>query len=261
MLNLPLSLRVSRLSLNVNKRSRIPPIKSTLPLNITMAPGVTTLKQPLAIRPDYIATHSTSIRVNQHRTSISGGDYTISKLPNNNEATNNQEPEDLFTVTGHVKSLSQRRHFRDASGLPLFELSRKKTGVTWFVSLPSAKSDDECIATIAPRMSALKDKGDVYVANAAAGGAEVRLEVRGQDVWKLRTNVYLDGKVVVTAKRTDKLVRCIPGMRPEWHVDVAEGMDLSLVGASLCIRGIDVDIDGFAGFCLCGLVGGGVALE
>ena len=32
-----------------------------------MAPGVTTLKQPLAIRPDYIATHSTSIRVNQHR--------------------------------------------------------------------------------------------------------------------------------------------------------------------------------------------------
>ena len=69
----------------------------------------------------------------------------------------------------------------------------------------------------------------VSVKNAAAAdGEEVTLCVEGQDIWKQRTNVYLGDKVVMTAKRTDKLSPYLPGKKVEWSVHVASGMDLSL---------------------------------
>lgn len=55
------------------------------------------------------------------------------------------------------------------------------------------------------------------------------MEVRGQDVWKLRTNVYVDGKLVMSLKRGNRYAIYIPGKNPEWVVDVAEGVDLSIV--------------------------------
>lgn len=69
--------------------------------------------------------------------------------------------------------------------------------------------------------------------NAADGeegkGREVVMEVRGQDVWKLRTNVYADGKLVMSLKRGNRYAIYIPGKNPEWVVDVAERVDLSIV--------------------------------
>lgn len=197
-----------------------------------MAPALTTLKQPIALRTDYIATSPARLSVIQHRLGLTGGDFTISLLSTDNDNLPHASGA-IFRVEGRVASIRDRRHFRDASGLPLFELARKATGVTHFVKLPGASPEAESIATIAPRWNIFKDKFDVFVANAAANGEEVTLEVRGQDIWKLRTNVYFKGAVVMTAKMASKLTPYVPGIKREWIVDVAEGMDLALVGAGV----------------------------
>lgn len=196
-----------------------------------MAPTLATLKQPIALRPDYVATRPTKLSVVQKRIGLTGGDFTISTIPSGDGDSSSAQRSDLFFVEGRVASIRERRHFRDASGLPLFELTRKATGVTHFVQLPGAPPDAPSIATIAPRLNIFKDKFDVFLANAADYGREVVLEARGQDIWKLRTNIYYNGAVVVTAKMANKLTPYVPGIKREWIVDVAEGMDLSLVGA------------------------------
>lgn len=61
------------------------------------------------------------------------------------------------------------------------------------------------------------------------------IEARGQDIWKLRTNFYVDGALVMTSKRTDKLTAYVPWKRPEWKMDVAKGVDLALVSLKLCV--------------------------
>ncbi|KAE8132833.1 hypothetical protein BDV38DRAFT_287429 [Aspergillus pseudotamarii] len=188
-----------------------------------MALTPTTLKQPIAIRPEHIASCPTTIRVKQHSKSWSGGDFTISTCEGKAGSVTK-----LFSVHGDFGSLSQRRHFRDSSGLPLFELHRKKSGVTWFVHLPGDKSDAEPIATIATKWSAFKDKFDVHMRNAAAGGEDTVIEVRGQDIWKVKTHVYSNGALVMIAKLTDLLSVYVPGKRPEWELTVAKGLDLSL---------------------------------
>ncbi|KAE8306250.1 tubby C-terminal-like domain-containing protein [Aspergillus transmontanensis] len=182
-----------------------------------------TLKKPIAIRPEHIASCPTTIKVKQHSKSWSGGDFTISTCKGEAGSVTK-----LFSVDGDFGSLSQRRHFRDSSGLPLFELHRKKSGVTWFVHLPGDKSDAEPIATIATKWSVFKDKFDVHIKNAAAGGEDTVIEVRGQDIWKVKTHVYNNGALVMIAKLTDVLSVYVPGKRPEWELTVAEGLDLSL---------------------------------
>ncbi|KAJ5952482.1 uncharacterized protein N7479_010895 [Penicillium vulpinum] len=189
---------------------------------------LTPTKQPIAIRPEHVASSTTKIKVKQHSASWSSGNFTVSSTPTAEEPLLKK----LFTVEGEIASWSQRRHFRDASGLPLFEISRKKAGVTWYLHLPGESSskgeNSEPIATIVPKWSALKDKFDVHLRNAAANGEETILEVRGQNVWKSKTNVYHRGKLVMIVKLTDVAAVYLPGKRPSWEVVVAEGMDLSL---------------------------------
>ncbi|GLI74874.1 hypothetical protein PoHVEF18_003123 [Penicillium ochrochloron] len=134
------------------------------------------LKQPIAIRPDLIATAPTTLIVHPHSISFSGSDFTISYLNNVAESSSSQaaQPIKIFFVDGKTLSWSNTMSFIDASGLPIFELHRKKAGVTWFVSLPN--TNDKSIATIAPQGHLLKDKFDVYIRNAADGGKEVKLE-------------------------------------------------------------------------------------
>lgn len=184
------------------------------------APQLALLKQAIAIRTEHIAQAPTSLRVKKNGKSFSRGDFSITR----------DDGTVLFTVDGKVMSWTQKQAFRDASGLPLFEVYRKPMGVTWFVELPGERSNDP-IMKLAPKVSALKDKLDLSVCNAANGGENVNLQVRGQDIWKLRTNVYLGDQVVMTAKRTDKLAAYVPGKGLEWHVDVAEGFDASLVSS------------------------------
>ncbi|KAF5860689.1 hypothetical protein ETB97_001257 [Aspergillus alliaceus] len=187
-----------------------------------MASNLPPLKQPIAIRPDHIATSPTTLQVKHHTYSISQGDFTVSYSP---DRTNTHATK-LFSVNGHALSWRQRRDFCDASGLPLFELHRKGAGGTWFVQLPGSISSSDPIITLAPRWSWTKDKVDVYFRN-AMGGEEVVLEVRGQDTWKRRTNVYRDGVLVMTIRVVD-LLRVSSTRKPEREVEIAEGMDLAL---------------------------------
>lgn len=167
------------------------------------------LKQPLALRPEYIASSARVIKVNQHSASWSSGNFTI---------TDSHTDEKLFGVTGEFTSFTQRRHFSDESGLPLFELSRERMDMKWFLHLPGEKSRKakeketpysspaatKPIATFVPKYSALKDKFDMRFENSAlnsdpgADREEVTLAIRGQNVWKSRTNVYHCDRLVTT---------------------------------------------------------------
>lgn len=203
------------------------------------------LKQPIAIRPELIAAAQTTLIVHPHSISFSGNDFTISVANDATEGSSGEgssktaEPYKIFFVDGKTFSWSHKMSFIDASGLPFFELHRKKAGVTWFVSLPN--TNDKSIATIAPQGHLLKDKYDVFIQNAADGGAEVKLEVRGNDIWKYRTSVYYGGSLVMTIKvKRYYLVYVGMGKRPEWEVSVAQGFDLSLVSVELCCVGFVV---------------------
>lgn len=46
--------------------------------------------------------------------------------------------------------------------------------------------------------------------------------------------MYLGSEVVATSKMVGKLAPYVPGKAIEWRLDVAEGMDTSLV-SSLCV--------------------------
>ncbi|KAB8211125.1 tubby C-terminal-like domain-containing protein [Aspergillus parasiticus] len=191
-----------------------------------MTPALTPLKQPIALRTEYITSRPTTIRVKQHSNSWSGGDFTITKCPTDDPPL----AEKLFIVDGDFKSMSQRRRFQDASGLPLFEISHKRLGVTWFVHLPGDRESNSSspIATIVPQWHALKDKFDVHLHNAAADGEETVLEVRGQDIFKSKTHVYYKGALITAIKLKDLVSVYIPGKGPTWELEVAEWVDLSL---------------------------------
>jgi hypothetical protein len=71
------------------------------------------------------------------------------------------------------------------------------------------QADERLLATLAMQRTTFKDRYDVFVHG--ENGKEVQLRVRGQDIWKLRTNVYCGDKVLMTAKRQGKLDVYIPG--------------------------------------------------
>ncbi|KXT15025.1 hypothetical protein AC579_7758 [Pseudocercospora musae] len=200
------------------------------------APDLSDLKAPIALRNEHIVDKQTAFRVQQHGKGLHSGNFTIF-YPNNVENTETPaEPQTLFTVEGKYGILQERRSFRDASGLPLFHLYHKPIGVTWYIELPGG--NDTAIARLAPNFSLFKDNMEVHIKNAAPSTHQeydVTLQVRGQDIWKQRTNVYLGEKIVMTAKRTDKLSTYLPGRKIEWDVNVAAGMDLSLASAIVVV--------------------------
>lgn len=214
-----------------------------------MRPDLTPPKVPIALRPDHVATQQTTIRVQQQGKGLSSGKFTVftqPSTPEENGSSSNktkEEPEVLFTVDG--KYVSMKRHFYDASGLPLFVLRRHMMGNKWEVELPgSAKDgDDESIATIQARFSTLKDNLDMTFVNAADGGGagqDISLHIQGQDIWKQRTNILLGDRVVITAKRTDKFNTYIPGVKIEWDVTIAEGIDISLASLIVVLLGCNM---------------------
>lgn len=195
--------------------------ESSLQLTAHTMAALASLKAPIGIRPDYIATEPTTLRVLQHGKALKSGQYTISR------ETSNGELQTLFTVDGSALSWTQRRPFRNAEGLPMFDLYRAKAGVTFFIELPGG--DQRPIVTFEKRFSWVKDKLDIHIANVVDGGQEVVLNLRGQDVWKLSTEVCYKGTPVVRTKVKDPLALYVPGKKVEWEVQVAAGMDVSLV--------------------------------
>lgn len=145
-------------------------------------------------------------------------------------SANTNKPPPSYICKGKAASWTQKRTVSDSAGLTLFEIYRKSTGVTWFVHVPghdAQAAGDRPLVTLAMERSAFKDKFGVCVHG--ENGEDVQLKVRGQDIWKLRTNVYWGDKVVMTTKRQGKLDVYIPGKSLQWEVDVAPGFDTSLV--------------------------------
>ncbi|KAF2139172.1 uncharacterized protein K452DRAFT_360873 [Aplosporella prunicola CBS 121167] len=200
-------------------------------------PPLAFLSQPIAICPEHIAPAPTRLRIKY--ANGSGSKFTISQEPENGVFDAGSAVE-LFSVDGKALSRSQHRTFRStATGLPLFELTRKMSASTpWVIELPGRKGGIPSV-TLERKTSLFKDHLDAFVQSvdpAGMGGTnEVVLGIHGQDIWKLRTNVYLGDVVVASAKRTDKMAVYMPGKKLEWVVDVAAGMDMSLVSAIVVV--------------------------
>ncbi|RJE21780.1 hypothetical protein PHISCL_05871 [Aspergillus sclerotialis] len=143
------------------------------------------LKLPIAIRNEYITPYLTTIRIRRRLGTTflaTGGDFTISTCPDGREHRDAQEETKLFSVESDLAPggfLRQRRHFRNASGLPIFNLLMKGSGATWLVQLPG-DSTSKPMAVPSPRWDLFTNKMHVYVKNSADNYAEVKLEVRGQ---------------------------------------------------------------------------------
>lgn len=71
------------------------------------------------------------------------------------------------------------------------------------------------------------------------GMRKLKLEVRGQEAARINTHVMFGEKMVVVIRSTVADPSLVRGngsrkeFRPEWKVDIAERMDLSLVSISL----------------------------
>lgn len=201
-------------------------------------PQLANLKSPVAILPQYIAQSPTRLHVRGHLSSFSGADFDISYR---NAATGFQSQQ-LMKSDGKVMSARNRISLFDAAGQPLFEIQRKTLSFlgTWYILLPGQTTDAPAVR-FEVRWSWAKDKIDVFVVNTAAEGEaeaegegqpgkkEVTLRLKGQSMWKTRTNLYLGDSeaCVMTAKRARRQ------LRPEWDVDVSEGMDVALVSKPL----------------------------
>ena len=133
----------------------------------------------------------------------------------------------LYNVDSR-KGLAPRRVFHDADGKTILEMRRYLTGNETYVSIPNSNALPAAI--IAPRSTILKDKVDVYVKDA---GQEVRLEVRGQDIWKRNTSVYRGDDLVMQVRFVNYATSYVPFSSNQWEVNVAEGMDLALVSSAL----------------------------
>lgn len=195
-------------------------------------PQLATLKSPIAILPQYIANSPTRLHVRGHLSSFSGADFDISYRT----AATGFQPRPLLRTDGKCMSIRNRISLLDAAaGQPLCEVQRKTLSFlgTWYILLPGQNTDAPAVR-FEVRWSWAKDKIDVFVVNhnAAAEGQEgqpgkkeVTLRLKGQSVWKTRTNVYLGDSnlCVMTAKRARGQ------LRTEWDVDVSEGMDVALV--------------------------------
>ncbi|KAI3391521.1 hypothetical protein diail_7183 [Diaporthe ilicicola] len=191
------------------------------------------LENPIFVRPEHMAAKPSKLIVNQRGMSFSGGDITVwSKDSEANEGShdNNKKPPPSYICKGKAASWTQRRTVSDSAGLALFEIYRKSFGVTWFVHVPghdNAKAgDDRPLITLDMERSTFKDKFDICV-HGGNGKDDVQLKARGQDIWKLRTNVYWRDKVIMTTKRQRKLDVYIPGKSLQWEIDVAPGFDTS----------------------------------
>lgn len=184
-----------------------------------------TLKEPLAIRPDFITSCPTTLRVKQS-SSWSNGDYTAL----------NADGSLILSCDGKVWSNSARKEFNDASGLPLFSLRASWFSMSkaWRLELPG---DGHMILAVRPRWSLGKVKLDCTFKNAASASAGQRqedtmLEVRGQDTQHLITHINREDDRVAIVRRVSARGGQGGGLMfmREYEVDVAEGMDMALVG-------------------------------
>ncbi|KAL4920068.1 hypothetical protein BDW62DRAFT_199158 [Aspergillus aurantiobrunneus] len=157
----------------------------------------------------------------------------------------------IFTVAGRPWRLTQRREFRDHSGLPLFELScRWYDPETLSVQLPGGGWGEEALLTAkilssrahrtpkvcahlqnaAQRPSTLPvySAGDVERGAVSEDAEDVVLYVYGDPHFHYSNTVEWEGRVVATRRRA--MFKEQPhGSRPNWEMKTAKGADLSLM--------------------------------
>ena len=183
------------------------------------------LKEPIAIRTDCIAAHRTTIYVKLDR-SWSKGNFTAKAADGSL----------ILSCDGKVLSNSARKQFTDASGLPLFSLRSSWFSMSkaWTLELPG---DGHVILAVRPRWSLGKVKLDATFTTAASNGEgqEVMLEVRGQDYQHLLTYISRGTSKVASVRRMHEDGENRPKFffKPEYEIEVAEGMDTALVSYSL----------------------------
>jgi hypothetical protein len=190
---------------------------------------------PIAIRPEQIASSEILLYVRPKCDGHSASEYII---------RNDADGSTVFTVTGQTSGHCAGREFRDASGLPLFELHKVVSFKRpWRVRLPGADKKDDLIEVSTKRSFG---NYDLVLRNAAADESKgesdkmVKLGVHQTSAAFWPTfEVMAAGRKVVdvheSLKRNETIgtfdtdwPRQLPS-RPVLDVRVSEGFDLSLV--------------------------------
>lgn len=155
----------------------------------------------------------------------------------------------LFTVTGRKSSDRSCREFRDASGLPLFELHRKLSfRNVWSVTLPG--SNNSKIATGVPKLIFSRG-GSAYGSFNITFKNVAAMESKRDDEKRLTLDIERHGSALALFDVVDgdrkvaevresiyhnKKLALFPesrrGYRPVLDVTVTAGVDLSLVRSS-----------------------------
>ncbi|BCS29967.1 uncharacterized protein APUU_80270S [Aspergillus puulaauensis] len=227
---------------------------------------------PLAIRNETITTAEpeTIITVRNSPEPWHPLDYTVT---HENGAT-------LFTVNGNPWGLAQRRIFRDASGLPLFELrGRWYDSSTLELKLPGGAATSETllsakcrVAVQAPRAvlrfrnscvplnarPTQKHKNKKSVLDTLMRPSTVDpetvhrevMEIYSMDVDNFAQVAVVDGQRVANIDRVTDPGELAQGQkppfrfRPMWRVRVARGVDLALMAVAVVIVGQQAAGDG-----------------
>ena len=186
------------------------------------------LKAPIALlRTGFIVPQQTTLLVKEHR-SFLGGNFTAEQLhphPDGSGATTT-----ILTCTAKNWSKHNRTEFKNASGLPLFDLCMSWLSFSnaWYIELPAGGG--QRIVTVAEKVWTSRVKLEVTLHSNAASAIheEVTLQVDGEDAHSGTTQVLWQGRLVALIRMKSDL--SLSKITMEFEVEVAAGMDQALVG-------------------------------
>ncbi|KAL1590438.1 hypothetical protein WHR41_00725 [Cladosporium halotolerans] len=184
-----------------------------------MASMLPPLNRKLSLLDEFVAPEFTTLRAKHN----GKGGFTF------NNTSTKASPELLFTVDSRQSILAPRRTIRNAAGVAILDLWRKLQGGESYVARPNSSSPP--LAIIAPRITTVKENIDVYVKNGGATDGETKLEIRGQDIWKRNTDVYLGNGLAMQIRFVNFVTSYVPFSSTQWDVTVSEGLYLSLAFA------------------------------
>ncbi|RMJ28936.1 hypothetical protein PHISP_00147 [Aspergillus sp. HF37] len=191
--------------------------------------------RPVALRADRIAAAQTRLHLVPECNPRSETDYTI---------IDDADESDVFTITGKKFGDRPGREFRDASGLPLYELHQRAIPLKqpWSVRLPGGDSDSLVSTQLWPSLRGYRSVScEFKFQNAAAidnkqpHEKSVKLHTQRRPS-RLYAFDVLDGdrkiiEVQESISKNDKLA-LMPESRKDYHpildIRVAPGVDLVL---------------------------------
>ncbi|KAB8260971.1 tubby C-terminal-like domain-containing protein [Aspergillus pseudonomiae] len=190
---------------------------SSQPRKVLKAPN-----RPIAIWEHYITNSKTLLALRPQGDAQSVAAY---KVQDENGVTR-------FTASGRKYNGRSCREFRDASGLPLFDLHRKISfRNVWCTTLPESPTADS-IATGAPRLAPF---GSFLFTFTNVAATDLKVPVHDKEV---TLEIERHGRVLesfdVSVHRNQKLALTPStrrNYRPVLDIGVTPGVDLSLVAA------------------------------